>query len=93
MTETAPERPSSDQRKSMLAQAVASEVARGARVESHTDYQAVLVRGKRVNHVLHLILSLVTLFFWVPVWIILAVVGGEKRTVLGVDDWGHIQKR
>lgn len=96
MTENTPEVPSvltSDQRKQALAQMVAQEVAHGKRVESHTDYQAVLVTGKPVNHILHLILTLLTCGAWGLVWLILAFAAGEKRTVVAVDDWGNIQRR
>jgi len=64
-------------------------VASGARIESQSDYQAVVVRGKKVNHVLHLILTLVTLGLWGIVWIILAIAGGEKRQMVTVDDYGN----
>lgn len=88
-----PQPMAADQRKALLAQVVAQEVAHGARVESHTDFQAVVVRGQRVNHVLHLILTLVTCLAWGLVWAALAIIGGEKRTVLAIDDWGNIQRR
>jgi hypothetical protein len=78
-----------DQRKALLAQAVSSEVVRGARVESQSDYQAILVKGKPVNHVLHLILSCVTLGTWAIVWIALTIIGGEKRYTASVDDYGN----
>lgn len=61
----------------------------GARVESQSDFQAVLVRGKPVNHTLHLILSLVTCGVWALVWATLGVAGGEKRYVVQVDEYGN----
>jgi hypothetical protein len=73
-----------------LANAVAGRVATGYRVESQTDMQAVLVKGKKPNHILHLILTLVTAGLWLLVWIPLAIFGGEKRTVLTVDDYGTV---
>lgn len=60
-------------------QQLASHLSKGWAIESRTDYTAVLVKGKRVNHILHLLLSLVTVGFWIPVWIFVAVTGGEKR--------------
>lgn len=77
-------------RKAALAEAVAREVAAGARVESQSDYQAVVVRGQRVNHTLHLILTLVTCSLWGIVWLILVLTGGEKRVVLQVDPYGNL---
>lgn len=83
-------RKSSDDRKALLAQTVSSEIAQGARIESQSEYQAVLVRGKPINHILHLILTLVTCGIWGIVWIILASTGGEKRSVASVDDFGNV---
>ena len=63
----------------------------GYRVESQTDYQAILVRGRRPNHLLHLILSIVTLGLWaIFVWLPVAVFGGEKRRVVTVDAYGNV---
>jgi len=84
---------SPDERKDALAAAVAREVGSDSRVriESQSDYQAVLVRGRRPNHVLHLILSLLTLGFWaVFVWLPLVLFGGEKRSVITVDERGNV---
>lgn len=78
-----------EQRTAALSQAVVREVSKGGRVESQTATQAIIVHGKNVNHILHLILTLVTLGFWVFVWIALVVIGGEKRVILSVDDYGN----
>ena len=61
---------------------VAQYVRWGYRVESLTPTQAVVVKGRRTNHLLHLILTLVTLGVWAIVWILVAIFGGEKRKVL-----------
>ena len=90
---TVPQTMSADHRKHQLAQVVAQHVAGGARVESQTDYQAILVMGKPVNHLLHFLIGLLTCGLWWIVWIVLAVSGGENRYVLAVDEWGHIQRR
>lgn len=81
---------SDGQRRAALAEHVAMAVQNGWRVESQTDFQAVLVDGHRTNHLLHLILSLVTLGLWLIVWGIAAIVGGEKRRVLSVDENGRV---
>ncbi len=73
----------------MLARAVQGQIAQGARVESQSDYQAVLVKGKPVNNTLHLILTLVTLLLWGIVWIAVSIFGGEKRIVVAVDEFGN----
>lgn len=77
-----------EKRKALLARAVANEVHRGARIESQTDFQAVLVRGHRPNHLLHLILTLLTGGLWLIIWLIIAATGGEKRIVIDVDEYG-----
>ena len=79
----------SEERKAILAQKIALNVSKGHRVESQSDYQAVLVQGRRPNHVLHLILTLVTLGVWVIVWILVAIFGGEDRAILAVDEYGN----
>lgn len=72
------------QRKQQLANMVATEVARGWRVESQTDTMAVVVRGKKPNHILHLLLTVFTVGLWLPVWLLVAIVSGEKRKTLTV---------
>ncbi|MCY4086065.1 MAG: hypothetical protein OXG37_04060 [Actinomycetia bacterium] len=52
-----------DDRRRALALAVTNEVARGRRVESQTDFHAVLIRGRRPNHLFHLLASVFTLGF------------------------------
>ena len=78
------------ERRRRLAHHVASAVANGRRVETQSDFQAVLVKGHRVNHVLHLILTLVTVGLWAPVWLLMVFVGGEKREILQVDEFGNV---
>lgn len=78
-----------EERKALLASAVANQVRQGWRVESQTDFQAVLVRGQRPNHILHLILTLVTLGLWGFVWLAIAIFGGEKRAVVDIDAYGN----
>jgi hypothetical protein len=80
---------SADERKSLLAQAVANDVRQGWRVESQMDFQAVMVKGQRVNHLLHLILTIFTAGLWGIVWLILVLTGGEKRSVITIDEYGH----
>lgn len=81
-----------EERKSRLALAVRQEVAGGGRVESQTDYTAIVRHGKPVNHILHLILTLVTAGLWVFVWIILSIVtaSGRKAVALTVDEYGQV---
>lgn len=82
---------SADERKALLAQQIQSASARGLRVESQSDFQAVMVEGKPVNHVLHAIITIFSCGLWGIVWIILAITGGEKREMVVVDEFGNLQ--
>lgn len=88
MTQPMPQPVAPEVRARALAAAVQAEVSKGARVDSQSPYQAVLVHGRPVNHVLHLILTLVTCLAWGLVWLALVVFGGEKRISVTVDDYG-----
>lgn len=95
MSGQAPQPPgekSPDERRQALAQAVADTLAQSGkwRVESQSDYDAIVVKGKRTNHVLHLILSVVTMGSWLPVWVILAIVNQEQKHLLTVDAHGKV---
>ena len=60
-------------------------VRSGWRVESMGTKTAVLVKGRRVNHILHLLLTLVTLGLWAVVWLLLVAMKGEQRKTVFVD--------
>ena len=81
-----------DQRRAALAQTVSREIGGGWHVESQTDYQAILVRpGTKVNHILHLLLSIVTIGLWIPVWIVVAATKKrEHHKVVAVDGFGNV---
>ena len=49
-----------------------------------------MVRGNRVNHVLHLLLTVITLGWWAIAWILIAVFGGEKRQMVNIDEFGNV---
>ncbi len=81
---------SDEERAEILNQWVAAAVSRGGRVEGHTRFQAVIVYGRPVNHVLHAILTIFTCLLWGIVWLILAGTGGERREVLQIDPYGNV---
>lgn len=56
--------------------------SQGWRVESQGESQAVVVKGHRPNHILHLLLTVLTLGLWAIVWIIVAITSKEQRRVL-----------
>jgi hypothetical protein len=85
---------SDDVRRQMLQEYLSRELYTGrGRVESATAYTAVVVQGKPVNHVLHLLATVLLCGLWLPIWIIIALDGGEKRRVLSVDHCGNILGR
>jgi hypothetical protein len=79
-----------EQRSEALARYVAQQAQSGWRVQTQTQTQAQLVRGHRTNHVLHLILTLITLGIWAIVWILMVVFGGEKHRFVSVDEYGNV---
>ena len=81
---------SNAERKGILAHRVVAEVSSGKRIESQTDVMAVLVKGRRVNHLLHFFVGIFTLGLWWWVWAFLAITGGERRQVITVDDYGNL---
>jgi hypothetical protein len=66
------------------------QVARGWRIESQVDNQAIMATGGDVNHAAHLLISVLTCGAWVPVWLILVLAGTEKRVVITVDPNGVV---
>ena len=78
------------ERRRALAQAVVRAVAEGWRVESQTNEMAVLVRGRRPNHILHVILSVITLGVWLLIWALVGLLGGEKRRTITIDEYGNV---
>ena len=80
-----------EERQVLLGQEIQHMVRAGYRVESQVANQAVLVKGRRPNHLLHLILGVVTIsLWWLFVWLPLVLFGGEKRRVVTVDTFGNV---
>lgn len=82
-----------DPRAAALTEAIRRYVQDGWRIESQTGYDVVLVRGHRVNHILHLLITVLLLGLWLIVWVPLAMFGGEKRKLLWVDEQGRVVER
>lgn len=70
---------------------VQSEINNGSRIEYQTADSVTLAKGKRVNNVLHLILSLI-IAPWAIVWAIFAFTGGLKRERIYVDESGAVNR-
>lgn len=79
-----------DERKAALARAVANEVRNGWHVESQTDYQAVLHKGQRTSHGLHIFLSIITAGLWLIVWGAMVLVNRSRHLVIDVDPYGNV---
>ncbi len=73
----------------MLVGSVQRAAARGARIENQSAFQAIIVEGRPINHILHLLLSIFTLGLWLLIWIVLAIFGGEKRSLVRIDKDGN----
>lgn len=84
---------SAELRSAILDSALVHAVSRGGRVEYRSQFQAVVVYGKPVNHILHLILSIVTAGLWLIVWFLVAQSGGERRDVIDVDSFGKMESK
>jgi hypothetical protein len=78
-----------EERSRILHKHVILEASYGWKLEVETEFEAVLSRGKRVNHILHLLLSLLTLGFWIIPWAIMTAGSGEKRETISVDECGN----
>lgn len=76
---TGPRMLSPNERSAILDQQLMVIASQGGRVETRTADWAVVVTGRPVNHVLHLLLSLFLCTLWMPVWLIMSAVGGESR--------------
>lgn len=79
-----------DQRTAVLDWTISEYVARGWRLETRSPTQAVMARGKPVNHVLHAILTIFTCLVWGLVWIVLAASNKQERIALTVDQAGNV---
>ena len=79
-----------EQRKTILASAIAKELGEGARLEAQTDYHAVMVKGRRPSHILHLLLTLVTFGLWLIPWVLISAFSGERRRMVFVGEDGTV---
>ncbi|MFF1925671.1 hypothetical protein ACFVW8_34490 [Streptomyces sp. NPDC058221] len=82
--------PDAMQRALILDWAVSQRIASGWRVESRSETQVVMVRGRPLNHVLHVVLTVFSCFLWGVVWLVLGVTNKVERIVLTVDAMGDI---
>jgi hypothetical protein len=79
-------------REGILDQTLIAMTAQKGRVETRGQTSAVVVFGKPVNHVLHLLLTIFTCTLWGPVWLLVAAFSGERRTTVSIDEYGVASK-
>ena len=77
------------ERKAILEKRIVFEVARGARLTYQGEFEAVFELGKRPNHILHLLLSIVTFGIWLLVWLIISMGSGVQSYTLSIDKFGN----
>ena len=77
------------ERKVILEKKIILYVSRGWNLDTQTEFAAVLRTGKRLNHIVPLLLSLVTFGFWILVWIFLGLINRVSTTTITVDKFGN----
>lgn len=82
-----------EDRAQTLAIAVSQEVSAGWRVESQTATNAILAKGKRTSHGLHLFLTIITGGMWAVVWIGMAIFNKRQSMSLTVDPYGNVLRQ
>jgi hypothetical protein len=80
-------------RRAILDAAIPQHLTRDTRLESRADTSVVLVRGRPVNHLLHFFVGLFTCGLWWVWWLVYAIMGGETRELLSVDEAGTVTLR
>ncbi len=88
-----PEEKTSDERKALLAVNIQEKVMAGWRVESQSDFQAVLVLRRPVNRVGHLVVTIITMGLWLIPWILIELARGDTRMLLVVDRLGEFKEQ
>jgi hypothetical protein len=81
---------SADVRQSILDRRLLAAVSQGGEITSRSDFSAVLRYGQPVNHVLHLILSVLTLGIWLFIWLLLVLTNKRRVVFVAVDEFGGI---
>ena len=70
-----------------------AETARGSRVLSQSDTWAVIARGRPVNHVLQLLLTIFTCGWWGLAWLLMVALGGERRVTVTSTPHGVVEQK
>jgi hypothetical protein len=91
----APQRLSPEERAAVLDDAIAVEVGKGGRVETHHQTVAVIRYGSGgvLLHLTFAVLTLVTCGLFVFPWIVWANTNRAHRVTLEVDERGRVSRR
>ena len=83
---------SDSERKDLLQNHIVKMASVGWQVEAQSEFSATLSKGMKTQHVLHFLLSLLTLGFWAIIWIILVLsrLNEKRRQYLKIDKFGNI---
>lgn len=80
---------SDTERKAILQTHIIQFASKGWNLDTQTEFAAVMSSGKRLNHILHLLLSIVTLGFWLFVWFLLLMFNRITKKTISVDRYGN----
>ena len=83
------EKASENEKANKLALAISTEVSKGWRVESQSQIQAVLVKGKPINNTLHIVLSVLTVGTWLLIYVPILLVNRRQTKIIRVDEFGN----
>lgn len=78
-------------RQEVMDQAVQDYVRRGYRIETGSGWNVVMVRGKRVNHMLHFLVGLLTFATWWLVWLFLVIFNSHRRVNIYVNEYLEVK--
>ena len=85
-----------DERRATLAQAISARTLRGWYVVHQDDnemYAILSLPGKRVNHILHFLIFVLTCALWGIVWLIMVLSREkEQRVRIFVDEFGRVSE-
>lgn len=59
-------------------------------IVSQTDTSVILGRRKKVSHIMHFILSVLTGFMWLIIWLLMIVRRKEERRSITISSDGNI---
>ena len=79
------------EREALLKRYVLSNLSLGKFTIAYQEpFMAILNPVRKVNHILHVILSIVTVGLWLPIWLLVTLGENRKTLTLTVDEFGNI---